>query len=26
MDKCRETIRSGHAENWTRLWQASEVV
>ena len=22
MDKCRETIRSGHAENWMRLWQA----
>jgi tRNA-guanine family transglycosylase len=26
MDKCRETIRSGHAENWMRLWQPSEAV
>jgi queuine tRNA-ribosyltransferase len=26
MDKCREAIRSGHAENWMRLWQASEAV
>ncbi len=24
MDKCRETIRSGHAENWTQLWQPNE--
>ena len=24
MDKCRETIRRGHAENWTELWQPSE--